>query len=108
MNRMTVAAAILVFSAFAAVIVAFSTAVLTPTATAHADNASYLQYLRDHGQTVLPWMEGSWLTSGQMVCSQLRNGQSPQQIYPQFTFGSNPVIGVEAAQRELCPDTLRR
>ena len=85
-----------------------STAVLIGSATAHADNASYLQYLRDHGQTVLPWMEGSWLTTGQMVCSQLRAGQSPQQIYPQFTFGSNPVIGVEAAQRELCPDTLRR
>lgn len=41
-------------------------------APAQADNDSYLDYLRNHGQVVLPWMEGSWLTSGQMVCMQLR------------------------------------
>ncbi len=92
---------------FVGVVVAVTTAVLVGTASAHADNNSYLQYLRDHGQVVLPWMEGSWLTSGRMVYSELRDGLSPQQIYPQFTFGSDPVIGVEAAQHELCPDKLR-
>lgn len=81
-------------------------AALTTAAGAQADSDSYLQYLRDHGQTVLPFMEGSWLTSGRMVCNELKEGLPREEILRQFTFGSDGNVGIDAAQHELCPETL--
>jgi hypothetical protein len=89
----------------ATVAVAAATA-LAAAGAAHADSDSYLQYLRDHGQTVLPFMEGSWLTSGRMVCSELKEGLPREEILRQFTFGSDGNVGIDAAQQELCPETL--
>lgn len=82
-----------------------ATAFLAPGA-AQADSDSYLQYLRDRGQTVLPFMEGSWLTSGRLVCNELKEGLPRDEILRQFTFGSDGNIGIDAAQHELCPETL--
>ena len=48
-----------------------------------------------------------WISRGVQVCTQLRNGMTPQQI-----IDANPIVCfdlrgvIDAAQHELCPDTL--
>lgn len=93
-------------TAKAAVAASVAAVALVTAGPSRADSDSYLQYLRDHGQTVLPFMEGSWLTSGRMVCSELKEGLPREEILRQFTFGSDGNVGIDAAQHELCPETL--
>jgi Protein of unknown function (DUF732) len=77
-------------------------------APAHADDQSFLNYLEAHGQstTAWPYSPGKFVMVGQMICTNLHSGADP-------LAGASPIdratwgpIGVEAAQHELCPDTL--
>jgi hypothetical protein len=86
--------------------VAAIAASLALAAPAHADNASYLQYLRDRGfssiMVDLNSQDSVKLSQGYKSCEALRHGYRPPIL---DAWGGAPLI-VEAAQRELCPDTL--
>jgi Protein of unknown function (DUF732) len=73
---------------------------------ARADDQSYLQYLNDHGTRVVAFNDSTRIAYGYQACGMLRNGMSVDAI-----AGSSPVSDgrgiAEAAQHELCPDTLR-
>lgn len=79
-------------------------------APAHADDASYLDYLRSHGQNVSTYVPANndWVTAGHFACARLRAGENPAQAanHPQHPFKENGPLVVEAAQHELCPDQL--
>ena len=89
--------------------IAGCTATLIATASqAHADEQSFLNYLEAHGQstTAFPYSPGKFVMIGQMICTNLHSGADPlagASPIDRATWGS---IGVEAAQHELCPDTL--
>lgn len=72
---------------------------------AHADDQSYLQYLNDHGTRVMAFNDATRIAYGYQACGEMRNGMSIDAI-----AGSSPVSDgrgiAEAAQHELCPDTL--
>jgi Protein of unknown function (DUF732) len=92
--------------------------------TAHADRQSFHDYLESHG--VPPAAASQWKhfdAAGQFMCSELRDGTPPALVVSQYTGGFaswyiNRYDGgfiapfaqtvVDAAQYELCPDTLRR
>ncbi len=91
-----------------AVVSAAVAAALMVAAPAQADDQSYLNYLESHGQstTAWPYSPGKFVMVGQMICTNIRSGADP-------LAGASPIdratwgpIGVEAAQHELCPDTL--
>ncbi|MGV0837851.1 DUF732 domain-containing protein [Mycolicibacterium thermoresistibile] len=83
----------------------FAACWLTPTGSAHADEQSYLNKLRQTG-VVIPLPEGSLVQSGHMVCSVLHRGLRPEdQELRYFPEVGMPEI-ISAAQSELCPDTL--
>jgi poly(3-hydroxybutyrate) depolymerase len=91
------------------VIAMCSAAALIATASpARADDQSFLNYLEAHGQstTQFPYSPGKFVMIGHMICTNLHSGADP-------LAGASPIdratwgpIGVEAAQHELCPDTL--
>jgi hypothetical protein len=73
--------------------------------TAHADDTSYLAYLSSHG-TFFPALSDSVrIYAGQQVCGMLHQGQTPEQIASAPGPTDHRGI-VDAAQHELCPDTL--
>jgi hypothetical protein len=77
---------------------------LALAAPAHADNASYLQYLRDRGfSSIMVDLNNpnGQLAAGWDVCDDLHHGIQPR---INNAWGGAPLI-VEAAQHELCPDT---
>jgi poly(3-hydroxybutyrate) depolymerase len=93
-----------------AVVSAAVAAALMVAAPAQADDQSYLNYLEAHGQstTAFPYSPGKFVMVGHMICTNLHSGADP-------LAGASPIdratwgpIGVEAAQHELCPDTLPR
>jgi hypothetical protein len=53
-------------------------------APAHADDASYLDALHRSGINWLPWMQGSEISSGHIMCSELRSGSRPADLVGQF------------------------
>jgi hypothetical protein len=71
----------------------------------HADSASYLEYLRSHGTRVVAWDDPTKVAYGMQVCAMLHQGMTPAQIGSSFSPSDVPGI-VDAAQHELCPDTL--
>ena len=75
---------------------------------AHADDASYLDALHRAGINWLPWMQSSEISSGHIVCSELRSGQRPADLVGQFPIPGDAAPTIAAAQAELCPDTLGR
>lgn len=79
-------------------------------APAHADDASYLEYLRSHGQNVSAYVPANtdWVTAGHFACARLRDGETPAQAanHSPHPFRENGPLVVEAAQHELCPDQL--
>ena len=85
-------------------------AAITFAAPAHADNPSYLEYLRSHGQDIMGYgpVENDWITAGHFACGRLRAGETPAQAanHPWHAFEENGPLVVEAAQHELCPDKL--
>lgn len=74
---------------------------------AHADDASYMDYLHSHGwgpQAPVEAMPGMMEKSGHAICGQLHSGMHPEDVAA--SMRPNNAIAVEAAQHELCPDTL--
>jgi hypothetical protein len=73
---------------------------------AHADDASYLEVLHSNGcmpQSPPEVMQDRQLRAGHTVCVELRGGMTKQDI----TQGDGDfALLVDAAQHELCPDTL--
>ena len=82
-------------------------AALATAAPAHADADSYIRYLNDHGTFVPGINDAVRISRGSQVCTSLHNGMTPQQI-----IDANPIVYfdlrgvIDAAQHELCPDTL--
>ena len=76
-------------------------------ATAHADDASYLSWLADHGVTA-PLPNGTSLMSmGTQECAALREGKSERFLIGQLesiTGRAQSDDIVVAAHRYLCPD----
>jgi len=93
--------------------------------TAHADDASYQQYLIDHGyggsigpavgpngpKITIPGAFVDWpatISYGHLVCDELHGGATLGDIqakYPAWRPGDLRQV-YNAAQSELCPDTL--
>lgn len=75
---------------------------------AHADDASYLAYLQEHGFNWPP-VPGVQLHGGHVICDQLRGGATPDEVAASYNHFPSvmPAGWLEAAQHELCPDTLR-
>lgn len=71
----------------------------------HADAQSYLAYLQSHG--TYAGGDAKALNAGFYVCEALHTGQTPEQILGgvHLTFMNVPGV-IDAAQHELCPDTL--
>lgn len=78
-----------------------------PSAAADAD--SYLAYLASKGVHPIGTMTpGNLVNGGLQMCSLMRSGMTPEQAAGSLGILSG-VLGapaVEAAQHELCPDTL--
>ncbi|MGE2726592.1 DUF732 domain-containing protein [Mycolicibacterium pulveris] len=78
---------------------------LAPVAPAHADDESYLDKLRATG-VVIPLPAGSLVQRGHVVCDFLHRGLRPENEESRYF----PTVGmpqlIQAAQSELCPDTL--
>lgn len=82
-------------------------AALIGAAPTHADGDSYIRYLDDHEIFVPGPNDGAKIGRGVEVCIELRKGMTPQQI-----IDADPIVFfdhrgmIDAAQHELCPDTL--
>ena len=86
------------------------TAALIATASpARADDQCFLKYLEAHGQSTTAWpmSPAQFVILGHGICTNLHAGADP-------LAGTSPIervtwgpIAVEAAQHELCPETLR-
>ena len=85
---------------------AIAAVALLSTATAHADDQTYLDELRAHGAPLKPWTEGEWVSEGHKMCDQLRHGVSPANVAVGVTQ-MDPAMFVDVLQHQLCPDTLR-
>ena len=104
---------------------AVAAAAVTLAAPAHADDASYQQYLLDHGyggavgpavgpngpKVGVPGLFVDWprtFADGHMLCDKLHAGVPYGDL--QLQYGSSPYFHpvIDAAQAELCPDTLGR
>jgi Protein of unknown function (DUF732) len=81
-------------------------ALIATASPAHADG--YLNYLTAHGQSITAWPMSppQFVILGHGICTNLHAGADP-------LAGTSPIervtwgpIAVEAAQHELCPDTL--
>ncbi|OBH08731.1 DUF732 domain-containing protein [Mycobacterium sp. E1747] len=85
-------------------------AALMLAAPARADDQSYMQYLDGHGYTGV-YFGGYFhprntIVLGHAVCNDLRGGGTPElQQIKWWMLPQLPLVR-EAAQRELCPDTL--
>ena len=85
---------------------AIAAVALLSTATAHADDQTYLDELRAHGAPLKPWTEGEWVSEGHKMCNELRHGESPANVAAGVTQ-MDPATLVDVLQHQLCPDTLR-
>jgi hypothetical protein len=80
---------------------------LAVAAPAHADGDSYIRYLNDHGTFVPGINDAVRISRGVKVCIDIHNGMTAQQ-----EVDANPIVYfdlrgvIDAAQHELCPDTL--
>lgn len=81
---------------------------LVGAAPAHADNQSYLDYIKSRGQNMLPIAEGPLVAAGHRACGYLHKGESPEQVAQHFLDPSLTPgdVVVDAARHELCPDKL--
>lgn len=98
-------------------------AVLSPPAIAHADDASYQQYLLNHGYgggigpalpgavATIPGAFVDWgrtYSDGHMLCDRLHSGATVTDLAHQYSWSQYFPLIIDAAQHELCPDTLGR
>jgi hypothetical protein len=104
-----------------AVIITTSLIALAPAA--RADQQDYHDYLQSHGVPPAPTSQWEHFdAAGRFMCTEMRNGMTPEQIVSQYTGGYNshyinPYDGgfirpyaqmvVDAAQYNMCPDTIR-
>ncbi|SPM43613.1 hypothetical protein MNAB215_5839 [Mycobacterium numidiamassiliense] len=86
-------------------VAAVAAAVTLGAGTSHADDQSFIDRLHAT-QFVMPSTEGSYVRFGHMVCDKLHAGAQPSDLYGMFSLNQGPNV-VDAAQHELCPDTLR-
>lgn len=80
-------------------------------APAHADDASYMRYLGEHGYTGLyadgePIAPASARILGHMICDNLHVARTVGQQQPNYPQWPQFPLMAEAAQHELCPETL--
>ncbi|MDD7813697.1 DUF732 domain-containing protein [Mycobacterium sp. CSUR Q5927] len=78
---------------------------------ASADDAGYLSDLNSHGMTYGAPVVGiaspaSALRAGNDICANIRYSGNPRAGFNMLTNASIPDYMIEAAQRNLCPDTL--
>lgn len=86
-------------------------AMLAFSAAAHADDNSFMRYLSDHGYTGQyaggePIPPASTRVLGHMMCENLHVGRGVDQQQPNYPQWPQFPLMLEAAQHELCPDTL--
>jgi hypothetical protein len=75
-------------------------------APAHADANSYLTYLNEHGIITGYFVDAKKVEQGLTVCRELRAGMSREMIIGPIVLIPDPNAVIDAAQHELCPDTL--
>ena len=85
-------------------------AFIATASPAHADDQSFLNYLEAHGQstTAFPLSPAKLVMGGHMICTNLHAGADPLAgVASPIDRGVLPWGAiVDAAQHELCPDTL--
>ncbi len=76
--------------------------------TAQADEQSYMYYLFARGFTYHPGASAAWQTIqwGQSVCANIRTDGNPRAGFNAISNAMLTDLMIEAAQHELCPDTL--
>jgi hypothetical protein len=84
---------------------ATAAAALMAAAPAHCDANSYLAYLASHRTFVVALDNATIVSYGLHACEMLHSGMTPEQIGSMLSVSDIPGI-VDAAQHELCPDTL--
>lgn len=83
-------------------------AVAVTPATAHADDQGFVDDINAAGMPRLALSDGELLLQDYDMCSKMRNGAGREAI----KGGFNPLVGgwsdamIDAAQHQLCPDTL--
>lgn len=81
--------------------------------SARADTDSFYAYLRDHGISTGVLSPAQQINMGNGACAEMHAhpGKTPEQVagdVPQLAWAGIDGRGVaEAAQHELCPDTLQ-
>ena len=75
---------------------------------AHADEQSFIDYLNSNGgRPVTAFWDGPLIQQGYSFCGMIRGGMPVDQVKAtNFGWSVNVPLFVDAAQRELCPDTL--
>jgi hypothetical protein len=81
-------------------------AALIGAAPAHCDANSYLAYLASHGTRVMAFDDATRVSYGLHACEMLHAGMTADQVGSSVSPSDARGI-VDAAQHELCPDTLR-
>ncbi|ORW09834.1 hypothetical protein AWC16_14970 [Mycolicibacter longobardus] len=76
--------------------------------TASADEQSYLDYLFSHGWTYHYDVSSatSAIKGGHIICDNIRWNGGPRNGVNPFMAASLDDLMIEAAQHELCPDTV--
>src|SRR4051812_37372063 len=88
---------------------ALAVGALLSAPTVQADDQSYLDRLAANGvQPIGTMTPGNLVAGGLQMCSLMRSGMSPQDAANSLGVlsGVLGVPAVDAAQHELCPDTL--
>lgn len=80
-------------------------AALMGAAPAHCDANSYLAYLNSHGTFVYESNDAVKVEYGLRACDMLYAGMTPEEVAAVPSPSDARGI-VDAAQHELCPDTL--
>ena len=80
---------------------------LVAAAPVHADANSYLDYLASHHINTPPHSPPLLVMDGLRNCQLLHAGMTPEQIVLGTPSLQDERGMIEAAQHELCPDTLR-
>ena len=91
----------------AGVLSGLATAALVAAAPVHADANSYLDYLASHHINTPPHSPPLLVMDGLRNCQLLHAGMTPEQIVLGTPSLQDERGMIEAAQHELCPDTLR-
>ena len=76
--------------------------------TASADSQSFIDYLNNNGgRPAFTFADGPLINQGYNFCNMIRGGMPVDQVKA-MNFGPtvNTPLFVDAAQHELCPDTL--